>query len=76
MATAGSGNSKYGRNSKSCLTYKNNNTRLKNKVKKVKRHLKRIARKIDPPRKHVNNGKPRDHLKRDRQAENWVGANA
>ena len=36
------GGKKYGRNSKSCLTYFNNGTRLKNKVKKVRRHAKRF----------------------------------
>ena len=40
--TGGKGGKKYGRNSKSCLTYFNNGTRLKNKVKKVTRHAKRF----------------------------------
>ena len=76
--TGGKGGRKYGRNSKSCLTYFNNGTRMKNKIRKVKRHLrdldkriKRLAKRKVPPMK---NGK-QIKLQRDRQAENWLKAN-
>lgn len=41
---SGNKNKKYGRNKAKCLRYTNNNTRVKNKLRKMMRHLKQFPK--------------------------------
>ncbi len=64
MSKTTSGNSKkIGRNGAMCKVYRDRNVRMRNKIRKVKRHLKAIAEKQE-----------RRPIRADWQAQDWFDA--